>query len=371
VEPVFVKNSSGKISPHRLIWPSYWAQSEGENLRPLHPDDVAKTAGRILTVEEDASEVLKALALYGEIQGVPVLVLGGKVYRPNVDGLLDVAAYPWEEMAPEFLWGVQTREGILPLIPEFDPDAEAPDIDAETRIQNVLMALATIDKAPAKPAVVYKKALYHMPEGYLEKSPWTGESAPNAALVWWDGEKSEPMVSGFQVRSITASVGSEQTLTEEQVVLVLQALSHNDAEDSFYFYVCGGRVFELDETGNLTDSRHPAAEPVVWPLGHRVRPAQQSLGINGCMDCHSESSDFFFGIIRGNGPLKTDKYESRSAHSFMNLDKPYQKLFGFSFRVRPLLKVLLFVVAVIVGSMLLILMMVILGRYTGLIEKRR
>ena len=155
------------------------------------------------------------------------------------------------------------------------------------------------------------------------------------------------------------------------MALVLQSLSQKNTEDSSFVYVSGGKVFRLDEKGKLTDSQHPAAEPVVWPLGHRVRPAQQSLGTNGCKDCHLESSAFFFGKIEGTGPLKTDKVENRSAHSFMNLDKPYQKLFGLSFRVRPLLKVVLFVVAVIVGSMLLIMLMVILGRHTGLIEKRR
>ena len=167
------------------------------------------------------------------------------------------------------------------------------------------------------------------------------------------------------------TVGSEQTLTEEQVVLVLQSLSQKNTEGSSYVYVSGGRVFRLDEKGRLTNSKHPAAEPVVWPLGHRVRPAQQSLGTNGCKDCHLESSAFFFRNIKGNGPLKTDSVDNRSAHSFMNLDKPYQKLFGLSFRVRPLLKMVLFVVAIIVGSMLLIMLMVILGRYTGLFEKRR
>ena len=55
----------------------------------------------------------------------------------------------------------------------------------------------------------------------------------------------------------------------------------------------------------------------------------------------------------------------------MSLDKPYQKLFGLSFRVRPLLKGVLFAVAVVLGAMLLIMAMVILGRYTGLIERRR
>jgi hypothetical protein len=205
----------------------------------------------------------------------------------------------------------------------------------------------------------------------LEKKEGPDEEATTAKLVWLEDDKSTSVVSGFQVRSIVATVGYEQTLTEEQVALVLQSLSQNDAEESSYVYVSGGKVFMLDGEGGLTRSEHPAAEPVVWPLGHRVRPAQQSMGINGCTDCHSESSGFFFSKIKGSGPLKTDTFDIRSAHSFMNLDKPYQKLFGLSFRVRPLLKVVLFMVAVIVGSMLLIMLVVILGRYTGLIEKRR
>jgi len=213
--------------------------------------------------------------------------------------------------------------------------------------------------------------MYYFPEGYLEKKEAPEEGATTAKLVWLEDDKITPAVSGFQVRSVEATVGSNQTLTEEQVALVFQSLLQNDAEDSSYVYVSGGKVFRFDEEGRLTNSKHPAAEPVVWPLGHRVRPAQQSLGINGCTDCHSESSAFFFGKIKGSGPLKTDKFEKRSSHSFMDLNLPYQKLFGLSFRVRPLLKVVLFVVAVIVGAMLLFMLMVILGRYTGLFEKRR
>jgi hypothetical protein len=371
VEPVFVRDQSGKIAPHRLMWPAYWGKMEGENITPLRPSDVEEAAGQILKVEESVVEVLKAIALYGEIEGVPVLVLSGNVYEPNMDGLLDVSAYPGEEVSTEIYWAIKTDGGIIPLIPEFDPDAEEPDVDAETRVQNVLMALDTLEKAPGQPAVIHKKAMYHLPEGYLEKKEGPEEGTTTAKLVWLKDDKSTPVVSGFQVRSFVATVGSEQTLTEEQVSLVLQSLSQNNADDSSFVYVSGGMSFRLDENGVMTSNKHPAAEPIVWPLGHRVRPAQQSLGINGCKDCHSESSAFFFGKIKGAGPLKTDIFDNRSAHSFMNLDKPYQKLFGLSFRVRPLLKVVLFVAAIIVGSMLLFMLMVILGRYTGLFEKRR
>jgi hypothetical protein len=371
IEPVFVKDKTGKITPNRLMWPSFWGKRQEDIINPVHPSKVKEVAGEILMVEESAVEVLKAITLYGEIEGVPVLVLSGNVYEPNVDGLLDVSSFVGEAVSEEFYWAIKTEEGTIPLVPEFDPDSEEPDIDAETRIQNVLIALNTMEDTPGQPGIVYKKALYHLPEGYLEKKDGPEEGLSTAQLVWLKDDKSTPVVSAFQERSIVATVGSEQTLTEEQVSLVLRSLSQEDAEDSVYVYVSGGKVFRLDKEGELKSGKHSSAEPVVWPLGHRVRPAQQSLGINGCTDCHSESSVFFFGKVEGNGPMKTDKVENRSAHSFMNLNKPYQKLFGLSFRVRPLLKVVLFVVAVIVGCMILILLMVILGRSTGLIERRR
>jgi hypothetical protein len=370
VEPVFARDRSGKIAPHRLMWPSFWGKEEGEAIMPLRPEEVAEAAGEILMVEEKAVEALKAISLYGEIPGVPVLVLSGNMYEPNVDGLLDTSGYSGEDVDAEIYWAVKAEEGIIPLIPEFDPDAELPDADAETRIQNVLIALGTIENAPGKPGIVFKKALYHLPEGYLEKTEWAGERAANAELIWINGEGNLPVVSEFQARSIVATVGFDKTLTEEQVSLVLDVLSKSNEGDSFV-YISGGRVFRFDDGGSLVDGEHPVAEPVVWPLGHTVRPAQQSLGINGCKDCHSESSAFFFARIAGNGPLKTERIANRSAHTFMSLDRPYQKLFGLSFRVRPLLKGLLFAVAVVLGAMLLIMVAIILGRYTGLIERRR
>ena len=386
VAPVYVRNSTGKMSPHRLIWPAFWARLEGERISPLEPPYVEEAAGSLLTVEQDVAEVLKTLALYADIQGIPALVLSGKVYEPNVDGLLDVTPYSGKRTEPEIFWAVKDKGGITSLIPEFDPDAEEPDVDAETRIQNILTALSRLDDAPGMPVVIYKKAMYQLTEGYLEKLESPKEDVDTAELFWLKEEERIPVVSDFQIRTIREIVGFEQKLTEEQVEWILEVLSEkgegqNDSSTSSpssealdeedYVYLSGGRLFRLDGDGNLSAARHPAAEPVVWPLGHRVRPAQQSLGVNGCTDCHTEGSAFFFGKIIGTGPLKTGWVEERSAHVFMDLDKPYQKLFGLSFRVRPIFKVVLFVAAAIVGSILFLMFLVLLGRYTGLLERRR
>jgi hypothetical protein len=388
VEPVFAKNQADKIAPHRLLWPSYWGKMDGDKIIPLKPSVVQEAAGSILMVEEEAAQVLKAIALYTEIEGVPVLVLSGKVYTPNVDGLLDLSGDYADKAGVGIFWGIKMDDGIDPLVPDFDPHAEQPDADAETRIQNVLDSLATIENLPGKPALLYKQAMYQVTEGYLEKLESPREPAENVVLVWMVNDKPVPAVSDFQARTIMETVGQEQTLTEEQVGTVLQFLSKNIKSDNFlpdpektqeknqgtasaFVYVSGGRLFRLDEGGNLSISKSAAADPVLWPLGHWVRPAQQSLGINGCTDCHSESSPFFFARIEGDGPLKTEKIETLSAPSLMDLNKPYQKLFGLSFRVRPIFKVVLFVAALVVGSILLVMFMVVLGRYTGIIERRR
>jgi hypothetical protein len=67
----------------------------------------------------------------------------------------------------------------------------------------------------------------------------------------------------------------------------------------------------------------------------------------------------------------TQEREVRSASSFMGLDRPYQTLFGLSFRVRPLLKIVLAAAAVILGLIVMLVFVTALGRAAGLIEKRK
>jgi len=376
VEPVFVREDSGKISPHRLIWPAFWGQMEGEKILPLQPSFIQQAAGNILTVEEDVARILTTISLYSEIEGTPVLVLSGKVYEPNVDGRLDVSSAEDEAPSGKVLWAVKQDGKTNPIIPEFDPDAEFPDPDIESRIQMLLESLAMVEDSPGKPALIFKKALYQITEGYLEKVENPEEAAEEVRFVWTLDGKIIPLISDFQVRTMTALVGYEQSLTEEQVKEVLKAMSSGknsggQSPNQEYFYISGGRMFRLDSEGSLFSAPHAAAEPVVWPLGHQVRPAQQSLGANGCNDCHSAGSAFFFAGIEGTGPLKTQSVAQSSAHEFMGLSKPYQKLFGLSFTGRPAFKVILFAAAAVVGSLILMVILLALGRLSGIIEKRR
>jgi hypothetical protein len=87
-------------------------------------------------------------------------------------------------------------------------------------------------------------------------------------------------------------------------------------------FISGGKLFRLDRDGRLEAVNDDAAGPVTWPLGHDVRPARQSLGVNGCKDCHRFGSPFLFRKAKGTGPLKTAHVKTISANAFMHLDGP-------------------------------------------------
>jgi hypothetical protein len=106
-------------------------------------------------------------------------------------------------------------------------------------------------------------------------------------------------------------------------------------------------------------------------MAHQVRPARQSLGWNGCTDCHSATSDFFFTRVEGRGPLLTAKTDSAAGVSFMDLSNPYHRLFGLSYLGRPYFKIVLAFAAFLIGAVLLAALVQAVGRISGLIEKRK
>jgi hypothetical protein len=311
-----------------------------------------------------------------EIGGIPVLVTSGNTYELNADGGLDVFPYSGENPKTDILWAVKKNGKIVPLVPDFDPGAEELDVEIETRIQQTLEALATFTDPPGKPVLVYTNVMYQVLDGYLEVMEGPGKFVDTPQWNWIKDNKTLPLASEFQIRTVAATVGFEQSLTEEQIERVLKSLAQTEnqqkaKEKGKFFYISGGKMFLLDEKEELTAIEHSAADPVTWPLAHQVRPAQQSLGIKGCTECHKKRSAFFFNTVEGVGPLKTQRVAVRSAHLFMRLDKPFQKLFGLSFSIRPAFKVVLFISALIIGSILILLFLLALGRFSGILEKRR
>ncbi|MFO7867364.1 MAG: hypothetical protein R6V02_11235 [Candidatus Aminicenantes bacterium] len=372
VEPVYVRNSHGKIEPRRLIWPAFWVRMEGEEIIPLKPEDIAPAGEDILNVEEETARLLFTLSVRLDIEGSPGFIFNQRVFTRNIDNRLDSA--PADQEVPENtpVYVVKNDEKTSLLIPEFQPFAEEPDREAESRIQDVLNALRTIKNAPGAPGLIYQNALFRLNRGWLEKEEWKGPPADSARLVWLTGDLPTPVLSEFHLRTIHALAGREQTLTEEQVQRMLNRLQETNggkSEGGRFGYISGGRLFTLNDNYYLHSQPHDSAEPVTWPLSHQVRPAQQSLGIQGCGDCHSFSSNFFFARFEGTGPLLSEQTSQKSSASLMGLDGYFQRLFGLSFAVRPVLKIILAAAVFVTGLLLLWVAVRLLKKYAGLGEK--
>jgi len=362
-EPVYTRNGSGRIEPRRMIWPALWVRQNEGRIIPLKPEEISAAGEEILNVEEHTADLLLTLTAGLEIEGMPGLIYQGKLFTPNIDNRVDAGPIHWETPEKTPVYVIKNGEKTTPLIPEFDPFGEKPDTDAEARVQEVLAALQQHENAPAEPGMIYRNALFRLDHGWLEKEKWEGTPIPSAHLVWLTGDLPEPVLSDFHLRTIHMLAGKEQTLTEEQVQRMLNLLPDGCG------YISGGRLFFLDEGGFLQNEPHPQAEPVAWPLAHQVRPAQQSLGVHGCGDCHSFSSDFFFTRFEGTGPLLTGNTAVKSAASFMGLDGYFQRLFGLSFAVRPVLKIVLAAALVIMGLLLLWIALRLISKYAGLTNK--
>jgi hypothetical protein len=368
-EPVYRKGDDGRIAPHRLVWPAFWAKRTGKALTPLLPEVVEAAAGEFLRPEERVALTLIALSQVMGEDEAPVLVSGRFVFAPNVDGGLDAVEESGAPADRAAFWGIREGAEVRPLVPDFDPAAEDKDPEIETRFQELLQALATVAGRPGEPAIVVRNTLYRFAGGYLDISEAPAELAGPARPGWIAGDKLLPLATDFDLRTVAAKAGTERTLTEEQVRLVLEALAATSGGDEIV-YVSGGRMFRRTKDGGLGDAGHPAAAPTTWPLAHDVRPAQQSLGWKGCADCHSAGSDFFFAGLEGHGPLLTRRTGRLSASSFMGLGGLFQRVFGLSFVVRPVFKIVLAACAIVSGALLFLAGLVALGRVAGFLEKR-
>ena len=358
-EPVYLRDTNGKLTPQRLFWPAFWAELRGKKLTPLKPEQVQAAAGDILFPEKAVTRVLAALMNVPDLDGTPLLVTDGRVYSLNVDGGLNAEKSPAADAALSL--AVEKDGKVSPLIPEFDPANAEQAADSEAKIQKVLEALAGAEQAPGSPVVLYRNYLYRVVDGALDRSERKEPAAPSPVFFWLKDGRLIPLVADFELRTIAALTGTERTLTEEQVGLVLKSLGEKD-----HVYIASGKTFRLGAKGTLEANADDAAAPVAWPFAHEVRPARQALGVGGCTDCHRFSSDFFFARIRATGPLVTENAAVRSAASFMGVTQVYQRLLGLSFTVRPVLKVVLGICAVLIGSLLLIIFLTFLGRFAGL-----
>ncbi len=212
VSPVFVKGEGGKIEPHNLIFPSYWAKMEADSIKPINPK----------------------------------------------------------------------------------------------KIQPIILSLIAAD---------------------------TTTDSTNYALI---------------------SSGKWADFTTELLTQALDSLSSLDSTGAIPVFISGGKLYRLTKDGKLKSQQHKAAEPYSWAIAHDVRPAAQSLGANGCSDCHALNSPIHFGKVGIQTPLDFVDKSTVSMSKFNKLGRVFPGLFAFTFFFRPWLKVLMFLSCLVIMVVLLI-----------------
>lgn len=106
---------SGKIAPHKMVWPAYWGNRNADGVRPLELDAVEKAVGRVfedLDLPQSGSwpgiteeQIVEALAaLKGVAADQPVYVAGGTLYRLDESG--ELVAEPDHAAATPYKWPI-------------------------------------------------------------------------------------------------------------------------------------------------------------------------------------------------------------------------------------------------------------------------
>jgi len=385
VEPVFMKGEDGKIAPHRMVWPAFWARQEGDVLRPIAPEAVTNAAGDILSCEKKVAEILNALTPTNDL--VPVFVVSGKVLCANADNGLDVYSGRVKGSTEGLAWALAGNGILSPVVPSSLPTADQQDKMQEVseRIKGVLTAFSgPVFRSRGKPLITIGDGLFRMNDAsgdseFLTFSDFNTEAKIDFSKLvksvqpgqvpslWWlkDGKVEAAMLPDYVVKSVGETAGTSFTFTEQQVAMVLKTLAGEEKGGKAKFvYVCSGKLFSLDGAGKLVASDHAAAQPATWPLAHEVRPATQALGAKKCTDCHSVSSPFFFGKVAASGPMKTASVQVKQMYELQEQDATFQRLFGLSFLVRSMFKTVMFGAGCLIAAVLLLYGILALNRVT-------
>jgi hypothetical protein len=99
----------GKIGPHKLIWPAFWAQLQDNRVTPINIESVKSVTSNMTFPEKDNTgswpeiseeQIAQVLSsLKDRTDGIPIYIAGGQLYQLSDDGNLSAsehhAAYPY------------------------------------------------------------------------------------------------------------------------------------------------------------------------------------------------------------------------------------------------------------------------------------
>ena len=355
IEPVFVRNGQGKVEPRRMVWPAFWGKRDGDAVKPLRPDAVNAACAGLLDVREQVGAMLATLATDPNVPA-PVLAVDGKSFAKNVDGV----TVPAGAAAKAAGWCYQATNGLVAVLPAFDPLADSDKMKAEQSaafaVNQKLLAnlLQTLDASTAAQtrgygaAIFASRVFFRGGDNDAVISTNIAEKADAPKIGWYKDGVFAPLLSDYVINNAVALSGTDCTITEEMVAAGLKRLAAGGEKSPVY--VAHGQVWELGADGKLNAKVEKAAEAVSWAFGHDVRSARLARGAKPvkCADCHTVDSKFFFEKVESTGPLLTARKLVKAQHEFMALSGSYNKVFGSTFLMRPVFKIFLWVVFVLV-----------------------
>ncbi len=113
--------------------------------------------------------------------------------------------------------------------------------------------------------------------------------------------KSEELSESQRLQLQQAEEAERKKQVEERMLAALAEIE-KAFPGSQGAFVHGGTGVIRGQDGKLayleSDKLNASAKPYAWPLAHTVRPAQQSLGIRGCNECHGPNAHFFYAQIQ-------------------------------------------------------------------------
>jgi hypothetical protein len=148
--------------------------------------------------------------------------------------------------------------------------------------------------------------------------------------------------------------GDWPVLADTHLIKILDTLSALGTVENKPVYVSGNKIYMINDQGDLEHTTRKSLHPYTWPIAHDVRPAAQSLGINGCDDCHSTNSNFYFAEIALDSPVLLSRMSSDRMTHYLEENKIAVWIFSTSFLFRPWLKYIILFSSIIILAVLLL-----------------
>ncbi len=127
-------------------------------------------------------------------------------------------------------------------------------------------------------------------------------------------------------------------------------------------YLAGGVLYALNAAGALEETAaHPAAVPYLWPIGHDVRPAAQSLGVRSCQDCHDTAAPFLRARLAIDTPMAGRQEATMPMLTLQGVDPALARAFASTFVFRPWLKIVGLTASAVIALLLLVFALRALG----------